>query len=62
MDKHEYKSRVQAYTRMVGRKTEKVDRDAYREKDMKVGMPWGCWIWIAAILTIAVVGFKGCFM
>ena len=62
VDKNEYKTRVRAYTRMVARKTEKSDRSAYREKDMKVGMPWGCWAWIAGFLALAILGFKACFV
>lgn len=61
MDKNEYKARIRAYTRMVGKKSENESRDVYRETGMKVGMPLGCWVWIAGIMALLVVGFKTCF-
>lgn len=62
MDRREYKARIKAYARMVGRKAEKEDYDVYKHKKMAVRMPLGCWIWLAIAGVVAVLGFKACFM
>lgn len=32
--------------------------DSYRPRSMVVGMPFGCWIWIAVIVFLLFLGLK----
>jgi hypothetical protein len=58
--KNDYVDRVRAYNRALSAKERKEGRGSYREKDMKVGMPLGCWLWIVASIIVAAVSFKAC--